>query len=150
MKNPHRSLINIFTENIEYRVRNINKIKDCLFDIIKSERKELGEVNIILTDNETMLSINQQYLNHDTYTDTITFPYSDIDDEAFGDVYICLDMVKDNARTYKCRIQEELFRIMVHGTLHLCGYEDKKDESDKDIMFAKQEEYIKKHLSSIL
>lgn len=145
----HRSKINIFCDGIEYRVRHINKIKDCINSIVISEKKRLIELNIIITDDANMLSINQQYLGHDTYTDTITFPYNEYKKDVYGDVYISIDMVRENAKSFKCKTQEELFRIMVHGTLHLCGYKDKESHEEKDIMFDKQEKYVRQHLLSI-
>ena len=130
-------------DTVQYRVKNIIKIKDALYKVVKAEKKRLIAINIILTDESTMLSLNEKYLGHDTDTDTITFPYNEMEKDVFGDVYISIDRVRENARKYGCHIQEELFRIMVHGTLHLCGYEDKRDEEEKSIMIEKQEKYIK-------
>ncbi|MDR2085091.1 MAG: rRNA maturation RNase YbeY [Bacteroidales bacterium] len=138
--------INFFTENINYIIRDKKKIRELLFMIIKKEKKNISEqVNIILTDDETLLKINIDFLGHDTYTDTITFSYNDSDNEVFGDIYISLDMVRENAKTFKTSIQKELVRIMVHGTLHLCGYEDKTENSISDKMFYLQEKYLKSY-----
>ena len=138
-----KNIIICCDDTIQYRVRNILKIKEALYKVVKAEKKRLVAINIILTDESTMLSLNEKYLGHDTDTDTITFPYNEKEKDVFGDVYISIDRVRENAKTYGCHVQEELFRIMVHGTLHLCGYEDKRDEDEKSIMIEKQEKYIK-------
>ena len=138
-----KNIIICCDDTIQYRVRNILKIKEALYKVVKAEKKRLIAINIILTDESTMLSLNEKYLGHDTDTDTITFPYNETEKDVFGDVYISIDRVRENAKTYGCHVQEELFRIMVHGTLHLCGYEDKRNEDEKSIMIEKQEKYIK-------
>ena len=135
--------IHIYKQDITYRVHDINKIKLLLNNVVLKEKKNLKEINIILTSDETLYEMNKKYLNHETYTDTITFPYNESKRDVYGDIYISLDRVRDNANTYKCHVKEELVRIMIHGTLHLCGYEDKKDEKGRGKMIEKQESYLK-------
>ncbi|MDL2239625.1 rRNA maturation RNase YbeY [Bacteroidales bacterium OttesenSCG-928-K03] len=138
--------INFFTENINYNIRDKKKIRELLFFVIKKEKKKFfEEVNIILTDDETLLKINIDFLNHDSYTDTITFSYNENPNEIFGDIYISLDRVRENAKTYKTAVQKELVRIMIHGTLHLCGYEDKTENSISDKMIFLQEKYLESY-----
>ena len=138
--------INFFTENISYTIRDKNKIRELLLMVIKKEKKKLlEEVNIILTDDESLLKINVDFLGHDTYTDTITFSYNEIDNEVFGDIYISLDRVRENAKTFSTTIQKELVRIMIHGVLHLCGYEDKTENSISDKMIFIQEKYLESY-----
>ena len=149
-KKNQRGDIFISTDNISYRVRNVLKIKDILRKIISAEKKKLVEATIIITDNDRMTELNENYLHHDTMTDTITFYYNDVDSEVFGDVYINLDMVRENAKLYHCSVKEELFRIMIHGVLHLCGYEDKKEEERKNIMLERQEKYLQMYLVDIM
>lgn len=112
------------------------------------KKKNLIEINIILTDDESLLRINKEFLNHDNYTDTITFPYNEKPKDVWGDIYISIDRIKDNAKTYKVKMRKELINIMIHGVLHLCGYEDKHAEEEKDIMFEKQAKYLKKYYNS--
>jgi len=138
--------INFFTENISYTIRDKNKIRELLLMVIKKEKKKLSEeVNIILTDDESLLKINVDFLGHDTYTDTITFSYNEMDNEVFGDIYISLDRVRENAKTFNTTIQKELVRIMIHGVLHLCGYEDKTENSISDKMIFIQEKYLESY-----
>jgi rRNA maturation RNase YbeY len=87
------------------------------------------------------LEINQQYLDHDTLTDIISFDYS-VGNEINGDVFVSVERVKENASDYKVTFHEEIQRVLVHGILHYCGYKD-KTESDELIMRAKEEEKMK-------
>lgn len=110
-------------------------------DIIKSESKSLGEINYIFCDDDYLLDINIKHLNHDYYTDIITFNYCE-GDLISGDLFISTDRVKDNAQTYQVSFEEELLRVMSHGVLHLIGYNDKA-EAEELIMRKKEDEKIK-------
>ncbi|WP_395804728.1 rRNA maturation RNase YbeY, partial [Daejeonella sp.] len=90
-----------------------------------------------------LLSINQQFLNHDTYTDIITFDNSDKEGLIIGDIFISVDRVQDNAESFKTELEDELQRVMIHGTLHLLGYPDKGKEA-KVIMTQKEDFYLSK------
>jgi rRNA maturation RNase YbeY len=109
--------------------------------IIKSESKSLGEINYIFCDDDYLLDINITHLNHDYYTDIITFNYCE-GDLISGDLFISTDRVKDNAQTYQVSFEEELLRVMSHGVLHLIGYNDKA-EAEELIMRKKEDEKIK-------
>lgn len=109
--------------------------------IIKSESKSLGEINYIFCDDDYLLDINIKHLNHDYYTDIITFNYCE-GDLISGDLFISTDRVKDNAQTYQVSFEEELLRVMSHGVLHLIGYNDKA-EAEELIMRKKEDEKIK-------
>jgi rRNA maturation RNase YbeY len=109
--------------------------------IIKSESKSLGEINYIFCDDDYLLDINIKHLNHDYYTDIITFNYCE-GDLISGDLFISSDRVKDNAQTYQVSFEEELLRVMSHGVLHLIGYND-KSEAEELIMRKKEDEKIK-------
>jgi probable rRNA maturation factor len=109
--------------------------------IIKSESKSLGEINYIFCDDDYLLDINIKHLNHDYYTDIITFNYCE-GDLISGDLFISTDRVKDNAQTYQVSFEEELLRVMSHGVLHLIGYND-KSEAEERIMRKKEDEKIK-------
>ena len=93
--------------------------------MVQSKNKKIGDVNYIFCDDAYLLEINQQYLQHDTYTDIITFDYCE-GDVLNGDIFISVERVRENAQQYKVTFQEELVRVMAHGILHLCGYKDKK------------------------
>jgi probable rRNA maturation factor len=109
-----------------------------LSKVIDSESKREGEINYIFCDDEYLLEINQQYLNHDTLTDIISFDYS-IGNELHGDIFISVERVRENAIDFAVTFEEELRRVLVHGILHYCGYKDKTEE-DEQLMRVKEEE----------
>jgi rRNA maturation RNase YbeY len=111
-----------------------------LTDVAKNERCTLVEVHYIFCTDDYLLGINQQYLGHDYYTDIITFPYQE-GTMISGDMYISLQMVRENASEYQVTFENELQRVMVHGLLHLMGYND-KSESDIETMRQKEEQYL--------
>lgn len=119
---------------IEYHLKGVSEPPEPLTDIDKwfntvceSESRVAQEINIIFCSDEELLRINQESLNHDYFTDIITFDYC-IDNQVFGDLFISVDRVKDNAETLKVSFVDELHRVMVHGLLHLCGYADDTPE----------------------
>lgn len=89
--------------------------------------KKIGEIHYVLCDDERILEVNRQFLNHDYYTDVITFDYC-VGNTLHGDVFISIDTVRSNAQEVKCGVEQELHRILVHGLLHLCGQGDKTPE----------------------
>jgi len=109
--------------------------------IIESEHKVLGDITYVFCDDEFLLAMNQQYLDHDTYTDIITFDYTE-DDIISGEIFISIERVIENASEFKVDFINELHRVMAHGVLHLCGYKD-KSEAESQLMRLKEEEKIK-------
>ena len=112
-----------------------------LANVVVSESKVLGEITYIFCDDAYLLGINQEYLKHDTYTDIITFDYTNGNTIA-GDIFISVDRVKENAGEFGVEFEEELRRVMSHGILHLSGYGD-KEEDDSKVMRNKEEEKMK-------
>lgn len=108
--------------------------------IILSEAKEEGEINYIFCDDDYLHKINVEYLNHDTFTDIISFDYT-VGDCISGDIFISVERVADNAKDLKIDFHEELLRVMAHGILHYCGYKD-KIEAQKLLMRNKENEKI--------
>ncbi|RZK22920.1 MAG: rRNA maturation RNase YbeY [Flavobacterium sp.] len=135
------SSIHFFTEDVNYLIKQKRIIKDWLLSVIQSEDYSLQELNFILCSDEYLLGMNQQYLNHDTYTDVITFDNSDQSKVIAGDIFISIERVKENANSLKVHVSEELNRVMVHGTLHLLGYKD-KTKTAKGQMTAKEDFYL--------
>ena len=113
--------------------------------LISAEKKEVGEISIIFTNDEHLLSINQDYLKHDYFTDIITFDYSH-DQYISGDLFISLERVGENAKHFEKDFFNELCRVVFHGVLHLCAYND-KTESEIAIMRSKEEFYIDNFVS---
>lgn len=119
-----------------------NILENWLMLVCKDEEKVLGEVSYIYVDDNHLLEINNEFLNHDYYTDIITFDYSE-GGVVSGDLFISTDRVKDNALSLEGDWLDELNRVMVHGVLHLCGYGDKSDEEAK-LMRDKEDFYLNK------
>jgi probable rRNA maturation factor len=122
-----------------------NILKQNLKTLAISEGKSLKDISVVFTDDDYLLEVNKQYLNHDYYTDVITFDYS-VFPEVSGDIMISLDRVKDNAETLSVSFQEELNRVIYHGLLHLCGYKD-KSASDEMLMRKKENYYLELFVS---
>ena len=130
-----------FNYEIDFEMPEETIYTDWISSVILSENKSEGEINYIFCDDDYLIEINQQYLNHDTLTDIISFDYS-LGNEIHGDIYISVERVRENAEEFKVSFEEELKRVMIHGVLHYCGYKD-KSESDESLMRSKEDEKIK-------
>ncbi|WP_213521088.1 rRNA maturation RNase YbeY [Nonlabens sp.] len=108
--------------------------------VAESESKTIGEISYVFCSDEFLLKINQDYLNHDTFTDIITFDYCE-EGLINGEIYISTDRVKENASSFGVSVINELHRVMAHGLLHLCGYGD-KSEAEAQLMRDKENEKI--------
>lgn len=133
--------INIFCEDVEYTLNDKRKLTELIQTIIQKEKKLLDTLNIILCSDQKILDVNIRYLGHDYYTDVITFDSSDENDRIAGDIFISVERVYENAKTYDIIFENELFRVIIHGLLHLIGYND-KEKVDEILMFEKQEGYL--------
>ncbi|KMQ63990.1 rRNA maturation factor [Chryseobacterium sp. BLS98] len=123
-------MIQFFYENLEESVNT--DYQKWLEDIILSEGKKPGEINYIFCDDEYLLKINQDYLQHDYYTDIITFDYVK-GKTISGEIFVSLQRISDNASTLSRDYEEELKRVLAHGILHLAGYKDKTEEEEKEM-----------------
>ena len=119
-------------------------LKDVLRDLFRREGQPLRSLQYIFCSDEFLLRINRDFLQHDYYTDIVTFQLGDNPDTegVEGEVYISVDRVRDNARELQVPLQQELLRVVFHGALHLCGYKDKTAPQRK-IMRAKEDTYLK-------
>ena len=122
------------------------KLKSFILSIFKMENATLSELNYIFCSDEYLLQINKDYLNHDFYTDIITFSLEEKGDPVIGEIYISIDRIKDNTISQNTNLLNETLRVIFHGCLHLCGYLDKK-EKDIKIMREKEDYYITQYLS---
>ena len=120
-------------------------LKEAVKNLALNEGKVLKDLSLVFTDDDYLLEVNKQYLNHDYFTDVITFDYSSFP-EVSGDVMISLDRVKDNAHSLNQSFELEFYRVVFHGVLHLCGYKD-KSEADEKVMRAKEDFYINRFVS---
>lgn len=121
-------------------------LKDFILSLFRKEGLKVGAVNYIFCSDQYLLKINKDFLDHNTYTDIITFQYTVPGMPVHADIYISIDRVRENARLYHIAFIKELYRVMFHGALHLCGY---KDKSDKDIrlMRLKEDFYLSRYVS---
>jgi len=144
-KKLNMSLRNIqfFSEDIKFTLKNKGVIRSWISNTIKEEGfKRIGELSFIFCSDDYLLSINQQYLNHDTYTDIITFDNSDDEEIISGDIFISIPRIRENASLYKLQESDELHRVIIHGVLHLCGYLD-ETKKEKKLMTKKENYYLK-------
>jgi len=130
-----------FNYELDFKLDDEQLFSDWLSKVISSESKHEGEINYIFCDDNYLVEINQQYLDHDTLTDIISFDYS-VGNELHGDVFISVERVVENAQDFDVTFEEELRRVLVHGILHYCGYKDKNEE-DENLMRQKEEEKMK-------
>ena len=120
-----------FNEDIEYLVKDKQRLRLWISDTIKAEGyKRVGELNFIFCSYAYLLEINKQYLDHDTYTDIVTFDSSENEEVIAGDIFVSVERIVENAMQYKVSERDELHRVIIHGVLHLCGYHDKEEEED--------------------
>ena len=131
-------MIHFFYENTEEKIQE--NLKFWIEKIIISEEKKIGEINYIFCDDEYLLKINQDFLDHDYYTDIITF--DQVRGKTIsGEIFVSLQRIKDNASLISKNYEEEKKRVIAHGVIHLCGYKDKTEEQQK-IMRAKEDFYL--------
>lgn len=119
--------IRIFYDYTNFRLRNWKKTRKIINKVIRKEKKISGDLNFIITSKEAIREINASFLEHDYDTDVITFS-NNAKKIIGGEVYISIDMVKANSINYKVSLSEEINRVMIHGVLHLVGYDDKSEK----------------------
>jgi rRNA maturation RNase YbeY len=117
-----------------------NKISSWINFVVSDNKKKLRELSIVFCDNEYIIEINKKFLKHDYYTDIITFDYSE-KNYISGDLLICTEIVKYNAKKFKVKFDDELNRVIIHGILHLLGFNDKTPET-KSLMTQKEDYYL--------
>jgi len=134
--------IHFFSENIDFKLEEKLKIKNWIKKIVLQEKKNLDNLSYIFCDDAYLLEINQEYLDHDTYTDIITFDNGEPGKDIEGDIFISIERVRENAFNLNIGFQQELKRVIIHGVLHLLGYKD-KTETDKKNMRQKEDDALK-------
>jgi rRNA maturation RNase YbeY len=128
-------------EDISYKLKNKKQVRQWIKDTILAEGFKLNELTYIFCSDNYLLQINQQYLDHDTYTDIITFDNADKDKVITGDIFISIDRIHENADRFNQLVVDELHRVIIHGVLHLLGYKDKTPEDNKK-MTQKEDQYL--------
>lgn len=137
--------LQFFNEDVNFPVLNFDVVRKVLKQAVRTNKSKLGDINYIFCSDEYLLQLNKKFLDHDFFTDVITFDYS----ENFlvsGDIYISTDRVRQNSGTYGQLYETELLRVISHGLLHLLKFND-KEESEIEIMRLKESELIEKVIS---
>ncbi|WP_299363692.1 rRNA maturation RNase YbeY [Winogradskyella sp.] len=129
-----------FNYETNFELDKPENISSWISDVIVEENSVEGDINYIFCSDEYLHRINVEFLNHDTYTDIISFDYS-VGKELHGDIFISVDRVRENASEYQVEFEDELARVIVHGILHFCGYKDKSDD-DAMLMRNKEDFYL--------
>jgi rRNA maturation RNase YbeY len=134
---------NIYFHNqTDFDFDNKESRREWIENTIREEGKQLGEINIIFCDDNSLLEKNKTYLNHNTLTDIITFDYSELNTIS-GDIFISIERVLENSKDFKVTFDHELNRVIIHGHLHLVGYKDKTEEEQR-VMREKEDYYLLK------
>ena len=129
-----------FNSETSFTLNNQKKLVKWIGDVVSSEGFQVGEINYIFCDDSYLNKINQEFLNHDTFTDVISFDYT-LGKEIGGDIFISIERVLENAEKFNEVFENELHRVMIHGVLHFMGYKD-KTKKDKTLMRTKEDEKI--------
>jgi len=124
-KLKRRASVHFYSDGVRPNLKNRGELKIFINKLIENESRTLNTLSYIFCNDKSMLDINRKYLGHNFYTDVITFDLSNSPREILADIYISLDRVKENAKGLKLPLAAELHRVMFHGLLHLCGYNDK-------------------------
>lgn len=117
--------IQFFSEDIAFTLKKKQKLREWITDVIRNENRRPWYINFIFCSDNYLLDLNKTFLKHTTLTDVITFPYEEKQDTVSGDIFISVERVAENALKFGEKFEDELHRVMVHGVLHLLGYEDK-------------------------
>ena len=129
-----------FNSETSFTLKNQKKLVKWISDVISSEGFQVGEINYIFCNDSYLNKINQEFLNHDTFTDIISFDYT-LGKEVGGDIFISIERVLENAEKFNEVFENELYRVMIHGVLHFMGYKD-KTKKEKTLMRTKEDEKI--------
>lgn len=132
--------VRFFSQNVSFKLKRKSVVEKLIQTLIRKEKKKTGEINFIFSNDKLLLSFNKKFLKHNTLTDIITFQYGS--KELSGEIFISIQRVKENAKQFGVRFENELHRVMIHGVLHLCGYKDKQT-GDKKKMREKEDYYLK-------
>ena len=125
-------MVRFFNKDIKFNLKHKLLLKKWIKSVVSKYGKRVGDINVILCDDPSILEINMQFLSHDYYTDIITFDYCE-DDFINGELYISVDTVKANAEEYSQDFDVEMHRVIIHGVLHLCGLDDHAEEDIKQM-----------------
>lgn len=122
--------ISFTSHEIDFELTAEDSVSDWILRVISAESRELDQLDYIFSSDEFVLELNQKHLEHDYFTDILTFPFTESEsDPISGEIYISIDRVKDNAKQFNQTFEDELHRVMIHGVLHLMGQDDHGDNA---------------------
>ena len=136
--------VHFFSADRPIPLRDRNRLKAFLNSLVRKEGRRLDDLNVIFCSDEYLLQVNRQYLNHDYYTDIITFDITEVPGKLSGEMYISTDRVRENARQLGQTIGREMHRVVFHGVLHLCGYAD-KTQAQQLAMRQREDHYLRQY-----
>jgi probable rRNA maturation factor len=139
-------MISFHSEDIKYNLKNKATLKKWIAAVIKKHKRETGDISFVFCSDSFLLEMNKEYLDHDTYTDIITFDYSKESKTlpVSGEIFISIDRVEENAASFSKTFENELHRVIIHGVLHLLGFGDKTKKAKEEMR--KQEDLCLKTL----
>lgn len=135
-----------FNYEVDFKLANEDLVAIWIRRVISSENFKEGEINYVFCDDDYLHRLNVEFLGHDTLTDIISFDYS-VGKELHGDIFISIDRVRDNAKDLGIEFTEELYRVIIHGILHYCGFKD-KSEKDIELMRSKENLYLEQMIKN--
>jgi rRNA maturation RNase YbeY len=128
------------SEEIDFKLKKKKKVRNWLIELANTEEKTIEELSYIFCSDEYLLEVNKEHLDHDYFTDVITFDYCD-NKVISGDIFISIDRVMENALIFDVSFSDELHRVIIHGILHYCGFQDKSPQQ-KEVMRSKEDFYL--------
>ena len=146
MATSKKTKVHFFSHDLPTSLKNTTNLKHFIESIFKKEMQRLDSINYIFCSDQVILEINKKYLNHDFYTDVITFDLSPNNKAIAAEVYISIERIRDNAKQLRLSIKSELHRVLFHAALHLCGYNDKK-KKDKEVMRKRENDLLTKYFN---
>jgi probable rRNA maturation factor len=132
--------IRFFYEKVDFKIKNPRKKVNWIIESARREKRSVSDINYIFCSDDYLLKLNQEFLAHQTFTDILTFDYSE-GKNISGEIYISLDRIKENSLKFNTQFQDEILRVMIHGILHLTGYND-KNPKEVATMRKKEEAYL--------
>ncbi len=144
MKHPNRVKFHFLIPNFSFQ--NRNQLKLFLIGLFAKEGFKVAHLNFVFCSDDYLLLLNKSHLNHNTYTDIITFPFSNKREAVLSDIYISVERVRGNAANFSQSFKRELHRVIFHGALHLCGYRD-KTLNEKKMMREKETYYLEEYFT---
>jgi len=138
-----------YEQDVKAKLKDKRKLSAFLDALVSKHLKKVSKTNLtyIFCSDAYLLEINKQFLDHDTYTDIVTFDMTEYDDELIGEIYVSVERIKENAEKFDVSYENELHRVIFHGALHLCGFKD-KSKADKEEMRKREDQCLKQYFKN--